>query len=371
MRTISFYSSFFLSFFFFTGYVQAQTSMAHVGLVYPWSTNGKNAGNYTNHFSLHLIAGVSKAETGVAIAGGANIIRERASGVEIAGFSNHIGNSYHSAQFAGFMNQVKKNADGLQVAGFLNLAEGLHGLEVAGFANIVSKDANGTQVAGFMNQAKNNSALQLAGFLNGEKNGDVQIAGFLNQSADVHTQIAGFLNIAKKVKGVQIGFINIADSSEHPIGVLNIVKGGEKQASISIDETGTLIGAFKSGSRVLYGVLGMGYNVKNSTSLYALQAGIGMHLPLFSHFRIDVEGTNTVMADFKKGYYHRPSLGIFPTYRFGRRIALFAGSTFNYLHTEYGVGKDLRHHYIWSETVHRYKFNAVYVGVAGGAAMFF
>ena len=189
----------------------------------------------------------------------------------------------------------------------------------------------------------------------------------MNKAEDVHTQIAGLINIAKKVKGVQVaGFINIADSSEYPIGLVNIVKGGEKQVSVSIDETATMIAAFKSGGRVLYGILGVGYNVKNSTSLYALQAGIGAHWYLLSHFRLNLEATNTVLTDFKVGYYNRQSLGIFPAYRFGRRVEVFAGPTLNYVHTERGVGEDLVSHYIWSENVRNNRFNGAYIGAAGG-----
>jgi hypothetical protein len=373
MRTFIFRSRvilFFISVLFFTGSAVAQaplTSPAHIGLVYPLSTNGKNAADYTNHFSLHIIAGVSKAETGAAIAGVSNVIKDSATGVQVAAFSNHTGTTYHSAQVAGFMNHVKKSAGGAQVAGFLNYDGSFAGFQAAGFANVVKGPANGVQVAGFMNTSAGNSQAQVAGFTNITKKGQVQVAGFMNKGEEVHSQVAGFINIAKKVKGVQVGgFINIADSSEYPIGLINIVKNGEKQVSVSIDETATMIAAFKSGSRLLYGILGIGYNVKNSTSLYALQGGIGAHLYLLSHFRLNLEATNTVLTDFKVGYYNRQSLGIFPAYRFGRRIEVFAGPTLNYVHTERGVGEDLVSHYIWSENVRNNRFNGAYIGAAGG-----
>lgn len=350
-----------------TTFAQAPlTSPAHIGFVYPLSSNGKNAAAYTNHFSLNIIAGLSKAETGVAIAGISNIIKDSAGGVQIAAFSNHIGRTAHGAQIAGFMNQVKQDATGAQVAAFLNLDGSLKGFQAAGFGNIVSGDVDGTQLAGFMNMARNNSQAQISGFTNITNKGNIQVTGFMNKAEDVQVQVAGFLNVAKKVKGVQVGFINIADSNDCPIGVVNIVKGGERQVSVSIDETTTAIAAFKSGGRILYGILGIGYNAKNSTSLYALQVGMGAHLPLLSHFRINAETTNTFMTSFKSGDYNRQTLGIYPAYRFGSRVEVFAGPTFNYVNSTRGVGVDLVNHYIWSEDVSNNRFHGAYVGAAGG-----
>lgn len=350
-----------------TAFAQAPlTSPAHIGFVYPLSSNGKNAAAYTNHFSLNIIAGISKAETGVAIAGISNIIKDSAGGVQIAGISNHIDRVAHGAQIAGFMNQVKQDATGAQVAGFLNMDGSLKGFQAAGFANIVARDVEGTQLAGFMNLARNNSQAQISGFTNMTNKGNIQVTGFMNKAEDVKVQVAGFLNMAKKVKGVQVGFLNIADSNDCPIGVVNLVKGGEKQVSLTIDETTTVIAAFKSGGRILYGILGVGYNAKNSTSLYAIQAGIGAHLPLFSHFRINAEGTNTFMTAFKGGEYHRQTLGIYPAYRFGSRVEVFAGPTFNYVSSRRGVGVDLVNHYIWSEDVSNNRFRGGYIGAAGG-----
>lgn len=374
MRTFYFSSRiicFFVSVLFFATAAHAQTpltSPAHIGFVYPLSSNGKNAAAYTNHFSLHIIAGVSKAETGAAIAGISNIIKDSATGVEVGAFSNHIGKTFHAATVAGFMNQVKTSGNGAMVAGFLNMAGSMHGFQMAGFANLVPHNVEGTQVAGFMNMAANNSQVQVAGFTNiAKKDANVQVAGFINTSENVHSQVAGFINIAKKVKGVQVGFINIADSSECPIGAINIVKGGEKQVSVSIDETATTIASFKSGGKILYGILGVGYNLKdNPDPLYALQAGIGAHWPLLSHFRINAEATTMVLTDFKKGYYHRQSLGIFPAYRFGSRIEVFAGPTFNFVQTEHGVGEGINNHFIWSEYRRHNKFHGAYIGGTAG-----
>jgi len=60
----------------------------NVGVVYPVSSNGRQAGSIVNCFSLNLIAGISAGETGLCIAGFLNYIGQYSSGVEIAGFAN-------------------------------------------------------------------------------------------------------------------------------------------------------------------------------------------------------------------------------------------------------------------------------------------
>ena len=41
----------------------SKTSVAHIGLIYPLSSNGRLAAEYSNPFSLHGLIGVSGAET--------------------------------------------------------------------------------------------------------------------------------------------------------------------------------------------------------------------------------------------------------------------------------------------------------------------
>lgn len=165
-------------------------SAVNIGLVYPISTNGIRATECSNSFSLNAIAGVSRTETG---------------------------------------------------------------LSIAGFSNIILDDASGCHLAGFANLTRNGSS-------------GVQVAGFMNRSGDANMQVAGFINIARKVKGVQLaGFINIADSSDYPIGIINIIRNGEKSIGFSIDETRTALLTLRSGGRELYGILGLGYNNRMNT----------------------------------------------------------------------------------------------------------
>ncbi len=92
-------------------------------MFYPLSTNGKDAAKFTNKLSLHVIAGVSKNETGVIISGLCSIIKDSTKGFQLAGFSNSI----------------RKSAHGGQIAGFINVAGGGKPVQFTGFANVCGR----------------------------------------------------------------------------------------------------------------------------------------------------------------------------------------------------------------------------------------
>ncbi|MGN7822448.1 hypothetical protein ACTJJB_20135 [Chitinophaga sp. 22536] len=344
---------------------QSAVRPAHVGIVYPLSTNGTQAAEYTNRFSLHAIAGLSGGETGAAISGVSNIIKGRATGAAVAGFSNHIGLLQNGAAISGFMNSVKQTSQGVMATGFINLGgEMRRGYQVAGFGNFAHKsDPTSGQISGFINHT-DSVGEAVTGFINSHRSAKVQIAGAINVTKDANVQVGGLLNVAKKVKGVQVaGLLNIADSSDYSIALINIVKHGEKQISLSIDETSNTILAFKSGGRVLYGILGVGYNFKNdSATRYAFQGGIGAHLFVNSHFRVNMEAVHTTNTDFHKVVFNKGTFGVYPAYRFGNNIEVFAGPTFNWVHTKDGVGEDLAPYYIWSKHRRNDKFDGAYIG---------
>lgn len=319
-------------------------SNAHIGLIYPISSNGTAAPQYSNSFSLHLLAGVSGSERAVAFSGFSNIIKDSARGVQLAGFSNHIGGTSHGATLAGFMNTVR-HANGLQAAGFLNVAGAAKGCQLAGFGNVVINK---------LAQAQADSYKQ------------VQIAGFLNKGENVNTQVAGFINLAKKVKGAQIaGFINIADSSDYPIGIINFIRHGEKTIGLSTDETLTTLLSFRSGGRVMYGILGIGYNFRSSKNRYALEAGIGAHLRVNSQFRINAELASIMLDDFKAGDYFKYTLRILPAWKLGSRFEIFGGPTFNCVDISTIKNTGLIKHYLWKETKGDH-FHGLYFGAMGG-----
>lgn len=326
----------------------------HIGFVYPISSNGQKASIYTNKFSLHAIAGLSKAETGFTLSGVSSLIRENAGGVQITGAANVIGGSASGLQLAGAVNVIGKDASGAQVAGF---------------SNVIKGDVKGAQIAGFMNLTGAVNSGQIAGFANiSTKNGNgFQLSGFLNKAQNVNSQISGFANIARKVKGVQLaGFINIADSSDYPIALFNFIKNGEKSVSLSIDETMTSMASFRSGGRVLYGITGVGYNLKdNDEPLYGVEAGLGAHISVADPFRINLEAVSQSLTDFKGGNYFKNSLRILPAYKVGQRFEIFAGPTFNYVSYEREDNYGFIKKFIWKNDGTK-DFQGVYVGFSAG-----
>lgn len=310
-------------------YAQQKPSRTHIGLVYPLSSNGSHAPLDSNTFSLNIIAGVSAAEDGFTLAGLTNIIHHSAKGVQIAGFSNHIGGNAEGTRVAGFMNN-SEDTQGASVAGFLNISKQMKGAQVAGFMNL-AKNTKGFQLAGFLNKSEDAST-QVAGFANLAKNTkDFQLAGFLNSSKDASTQVAGFMNVAKKVKGVQIAsFINIADSSDYPIGLINLVKNGEKSIGITVDENLTTLLSFRSGGRILYGIIGIGYNFKNDKEIYAMEAGLGAHLFTRNAFRVNIELAAVSLESFKIGRSLKSSFRILPAYKISKHIEVFGGPSLKF-----------------------------------------
>ena len=291
---------------------------AHVGIIYPLSTNGKTAPSDTNDFSLHLVAGVSQQENVLYIAGVSGVVIGNAYGTMVSGVSNHVGNDAKGVQVAGVLNRIKQHASGVQIAGLANVTGGKSGAQIAGLANVTGGTSG------------------------------VQIAGLLNNSGDATMQIAGLINIAKKVKGVQLaGLINIAEESKYPIGVLNIIKEGEMLLGVTVDEGGNTVVALRSGGKVLYGVLGIGYNFKDREARYVLEGGIGAHLITANRFRMNAELVSTAMTSFDDGVYGKQSLRAFVGYRITPRVELFAGPTFNHLLFDTDM-RDIRNdRYLW------------------------
>lgn len=346
--------------FFYSYSAKAQEekrNSIHIGFVYPVSNHGINASAYSNVFSFHALAGLSREETGFTLSGFSNMIKENAGGAQIAGFSNHIGNNSKGFLLAGFMNQYD-SATGAQIAGFANLARGT---------------VKGSQLSGFMNTSKDQNAAQIAGFINLAENVDgLQLAGFMNKAKDVKgAQIGGFINIAKKVKGVQLaGFINIADSSDYPIGVINVIKNGERSIGVSTDESLTTLVSFRSGGRVLYSILGVGYNFKYDSYKYAVEGGIGARLINWDKIGLRAEAVTLSLTNFEEGNYLRSSIRLLPTLKFYHRLEVYAGPTINHVYTDTEEGKKIGKNYIWDNTSSQH-LHGVYVGVTGGLNFIF
>ena len=287
---------------------QEPQSAVHVSFVPPLSTNGTRAGEYTNAVSFNILAGISKNETIFTFGGLTNIILNNANGLQMAGLANYVGNDGKGLAFAGLANITKNNYSGLQMAGL---------------ANYVGNDGKGLLFAGLANISKNNySGLQFAGLTN--------IAGNVNG-----TQLAGLINIANDVSGVQFaGLVNIANKSDYPIGLLNIIKEGEMGIAATYNEIGTAGVTFRSGGRVTYGILGLGYNTEGKGDQLAVMGGFGAHINIAPWFRINNELTAESIGDFSDNNTSKVGYALMPAFRIGKHIELFGGPSINYMQTD-------------------------------------
>lgn len=329
---------------------EASVRPAHIGLVYPLSSNGTAAPQLRNGCSFHLLAGVSGGEQAFCLSGLSSVVKGDAHGLMLSGLSNHIAGTATGLQLAGLLNTVRGQAEGVQLAGFANVTGNAAGAQAAGFANI-----------------SGNSKVQVAGFANtAAASGGAQVAGFINVARDAHTQVAGFINVAGKVSGVQVaGFINIAEESDYPVGLVNIIKKGEKQLGVTVDETGSTVLAFRSGGRILYGIIGAGYNFRDASARYVLEGGIGAHFPVTQIFRTNLEMVCASLSDLRYDVYMRSSARLTAAVKIAGRVELFAGPTFNYLAYERGQ-EDIRNdRYLWKERGFDH-VNGLYFGATGG-----
>ncbi|MGF1924952.1 MAG: hypothetical protein ACQUHE_12300 [Bacteroidia bacterium] len=347
----------------------------HVGLVYPLSSNGTHAPLDTNNLSIHLLAGVSAAERGLTFAGFSNVILNDAIGSQFAGFSNHIRGTADGSQFAGFANTYG-GGKGAAFAGFTNVSHGdIKGAQFAGFAN-TAKNVKGAQFAGFLNYANSIKGTQFSGFINvsNQSVSQSQIAGFINTAGDVKgSQFAGFINVAKKVSGAQIaGFINVAERSDYPLGIINIIKDGEKSIGFSTDETETAMLTLRSGGRVLYGIIGVGYNLKNEDEVYAAELGFGAHFFPSSSFRINTELVATTLESFDPGEYFKTSFRLMPNLKLFKTLSIFGGPSLNFVTTNTDEGKQLYTKNIRSwDNKWGNDYNALYIGYTAGLHFLF
>ena len=225
-----------VSAFITSGYAQStgeKTSRVQLGFFPPISTNGGNAGAYTNTVSFSTLVGLSGNVRAFTFAGLANIVRNDAHGIQWAGLYNYVGNEGSGASLAGVANISKTYYRGVQLSGVLNM---------------------GNEVVG--------------------------------------AQITGVVNLAKKVSGVQFAaLVNIADESDYPIGLLNLIKRGEYTLGVQYDEVGTTAITLRTGSRFTYGIIGLGYNYRAHEKTLATLVGLGVHLNCFPWLRVNNEVT--------------------------------------------------------------------------------
>ena len=322
------------------------------------------------------IIGVSKNKKSLALGGLGNVVREKAYGLQIAGLSNHVGDmgggvaiaglsntsggSYYGIQVSGLGNisrgvmgiqvaglgNITRDTRAIQVAGLTNISKGLYGIQISGLTNIsqdayglqlagltnISKDVYGLQVGGLKNIALDTYGLQLAGLFNVSHDlYGMQLAGLFNCAKDVYgLQFAGLVNVAKRARGVQFAAIlNVAEESDFPIGLINIIKQGDKGVALTYDILGNAVMSFRSGGKYAYGILGVGYNTQIEERL-VVEAGYGLQIPVCRWFDVNNEFKATTMG-YNSGYTRSNfSYLLAPSLTLWRHCNLFAGASINY-----------------------------------------
>lgn len=313
-----------------------------------FGTNGTNAGNTINRFSINVLAGHSMGTNGFEVGSIANTNKANMRGFQAAGIANVVGGRVKGFQAAGFTNIVGKGVDGFQSAGFINVVNGpVKGFQAAGFSNVNAGKTDGFQASGFANiNGGNSKGFQAAGFANINadttiggtfagfinivkqhragimaagsiniaqyKSNGLQVAGLFNYADTIrhavqiaglfnanrkgspNAQIAGLFNITKNLKGLQLAPFNFADtvSQGTPIGFLSFVRTGVHQLEISFDELRYLNLAFRTGTRQFHNIITAGIVPQASDSLkWSYGYGIGTSAILSKRLNLDVDLT--------------------------------------------------------------------------------
>lgn len=323
---------------------ESKKSVFQFSFVPPLSTNGLHSAQYTNLASFNMLVGISRNEEAFTFGGLSNVILNDAKGFQFAGLSNVVLNDAKGFQFAGLSNHVGNEG---------------HGFQFAGLANTNKNSFSGFQFAGLLNTASEMNGFQFSGLAN--------VAGDVNGF-----QFAGLVNIAKKVKGVQFaGLINIAEDSDCPIGLINIIKNGEKSVAITYDAIGNSMVSFRSGGKYTYGILGVGYNHKTKGNAMVTEGGLGAHIPVAPWFRINNEikftsiGSNSDEPVLNAGY------SLLPAFRIGRHFEVFAGVGINYMESD-NVSNDriFPNHSLWKK-YDSSKLQQLYIGYQAGVQWIF
>ncbi|WP_183556751.1 hypothetical protein [Mucilaginibacter sp. SP1R1] len=334
------------------------------------SSHGMYNSQIIDHLSLNMLGGYTAGVKGIELAGLFNINRKDVSFFQAAGLFNVVGGSMRGFQATAVYNNVLNNAYGMQAAGIINRTQNFTGgMQIAGAMNI-DQQANGFFIAGLVNRAKSlNSGVQIAGLFNttGQSKG-FQLASVCNWSAgEAGSQFAGVFNVAKKVKGFQFaGLVNIADSSDYPIGLINFIKNGEKSLALSTDETLFTHLDFRSGGRVLYGLIGAGYKSVDHETDYTLDLGFGVHIINNNKFSLNGEYVTQLITDTKKKSYQTNAFRILPGYKLSRHLRLFAGPALHITSADAGDNAPVKGWVLSRHISSDAKLTAVNVGLTGG-----
>jgi hypothetical protein len=295
-------------------------------------THGRMNSQVVNKVSLNIIGGYTFGMNGVELAGIFNIDRKDVGYVQAAGIFNVVGGKVKGVQLAGIHNHDLDSVSGVQAAGNSNVVRGsLSGVQLSGIANLVIKDVKGMQGAGIVNVVW-------------EKTSGVQLAGIVNESRKAvdGVQISGIVNYTKKLKGVQIGLVNLADtSSGFMFGLINIVKHGRHQLTLSSNEMLPMILSYRTGSHKMYNILQAGFDPGRNEKVYSYGFGIGNEWTFSPHLALNTELLCTSqMTGNGRELPHVFRLQTLLTAKLAKGVAVFAGPALSLSSASQAVERD-------------------------------
>jgi len=260
------------------------------------STGYADGKRVKHNFSINFLADYSDILSGAAM-GGVNMVGEEMQGF-LAGFiANSVAGKGYGIEYAGIFNYHGGYFGGIQSSGIFNYnKEQTDGAQFSGIFNYSGGDLNGVQLA-FINISANMKGTQM-GFINiSDESKGVQI-GFVNTADNFYGSQIGFINIADQVSGVQLGFINIADQSDWPIGFISIIREGQHNLSLWVDQLGLYHAGIKLGGTYLFTSFFAGADQNLETNSFGFS--IGAHIPLGNlPFFIEAEGVSEDYSNLK------------------------------------------------------------------------
>ena len=223
-----------------------------------------------------------------------------------------------------------------------------NGFEASNYANNVSisfiegrsRSVNGLALAGCVNTVKEDGrGLLMSGLLNA-------VHGTMSG-----VQLAGLVNVAHTVRGVQLaGLVNVADSSDFPIGFINLIKNGEMGIALSYNELGTTMLSFQSGGRYTYGILGIGYNhYLHGQQPFIVSGGLGAHIPCTNWLRLNCELKSANLLPIKPSLDRLMVLNfsLLPAFRLLPHLELFGGPSISYARVDHDYRNVLPSYSLW------------------------
>lgn len=176
------------------------------------------------------------------------------------------------------------------------------------------------------------------------------------------------------------GLVNMAENSDYPIGFINIIKKGEKGIAITYNELGSIMTTFRSGGKVTYGIIGIGYNHKTSGRSYATEVGWGIHINCLSWFRIKNElkvscfgfSDNPLILNDDKlsNTVINSNYSILPSFKISPHFELFGGPSLNYMNSGNANKEFDFERYIWKQSSST-RLQQIYVGYQVGIQCLF